>query len=226
MSAAAAEMADEKTRATDAAPHIGSPPADAPRLVLASASPSRAAVMRHAGIAAEIDPARVDEDEIKVSLKAEGADAAAVAETLAELKAHTVSRRHPGALVIGADQMLDCEGAWFDKPADLDQAAGHLRALSGRPHVLISCVCVVADGSRLWHHLARARLTMRPLSEAFIADYLAAVGPAALSSVGAYQLEGLGAQLFSKVEGDYFTILGLPLLPLMDFLRNHGALAT
>lgn len=211
---------------SDPAPRIGTRPAGAPRLVLASASPSRAAVMRQAGLAAEVDPARVDEAEIKASLAVEGADAAAVAESLAELKARSVSRRHPGAFVIGADQMLECEGAWFDKPADLDQAAEHLRALNGRPHALICCVCVVTDGVRLWHHLARARLTMRPLGEAFIADYLTAVGPAALTSVGAYQLEGLGAQLFSRVEGDHFTILGLPLLPLMDFLRNHGALAT
>ncbi len=202
-------------------PRIGAV-ASSPPLVLASASTSRAALMRQAGLAAVSEPARVDESEVKASLAHEGAAAAAVAETLAELKAQKVSRRHPGALVIGADQLLDCEGAWFDKPADLAQAASHLRALSGRTHTLVSCACVVRDGTRLWHHVDRARLEVRPLSDRFIADYLAAVGPAALDSVGAYQLEGLGAQLFARVEGDYFTILGLPLLPLLDFLRNHG----
>ena len=195
-------------------------------LILASASASRAAVLRQAGLTAASEPAHVDEAAVKESLKAEGATAAAVAETLAELKAQKISGRHGGVLVIGADQMLECEGVWFDKPADLDQAAAHLRALSGKTHRLISAVVALRDGTRLWHHVAEARLTMRPLSEAFIADYLAAVGPAALTSVGAYQLEGLGAQLFARVEGDYFAILGLPLLPLLDFLRNQGVVAT
>jgi len=207
-------------------PVIGAADPGAPRLILASASPSRAMVLRQAGLAALSEPAQVDEAEVKAGLEAEGAGAREIAETLAELKAQNVSRRRPGAIVIGADQMLECEDAWFDKPSDLDQAAAHLRSLSGRTHRLISAVCVVRDGVRLWHHIAEARLTMRPLSEDFIADYLTVVGPAALTSVGAYQLEGLGAQLFTRVEGDYFTILGLPLLPLMDFLRNHGVMAT
>lgn len=207
-------------------PVIGATEPATTRLILASASPSRAAVMRQAGLMALNEPAQIDEAEVKMGLKAEGAGARVIAETLTELKAQKISRRRAGALVIGADQMLECENAWFDKPADLAQAAAHLSALSGKTHRLISAVCAVRDGDRLWHHVAEARLTMRPLSEAFIADYLAAVGPAALSSVGAYQLEGLGAQLFTRVEGDYFTILGLPLLPLMDFLRNHGVIAT
>jgi septum formation protein len=209
-----------------ATPAIGAAEPGPPRLILASASPSRAAVMRQAGLMALNEPAQIDEAEVKMGLKAEGAGPRVIAETLAELKAQKISRRRAGAFVIGADQMLECENAWFDKPADLAQAAAHLSALSGKTHRLISAVCAVRDGDRLWHHVAEARLTMRPLSEAFIADYLAAVGPAALSSVGAYQLEGLGAQLFTRVEGDYFTILGLPLLPLMDFLRNHGVIAT
>ena len=129
-------------------------------------------------------------------------------------------------LVIGADQMLECEGVWFDKPESLAEAADHLAKLGGRSHTLISCACVVRDGARLWHHIDRARLTMRPLSQAFIASYIEQVGEAALTSVGAYQLEGHGAQLFSKIEGDYFTILGLPLLPLLDFLRHHGVIET
>ncbi len=193
-----------------------------PPLVLASASPSRRALLTNAAVPCHFEAAAVDEEELKLSLRAEGAAAARTAEALAEVKARHVSRRHPGALVIGADQMLDCEGTWFDKPPDLDHAAGHLRALSGRRHSLFSAVCVLRDGQRLWHHVEEARLTMRVLGDDFIRDYLAAVGPQVCSSVGAYQLEGRGAQLFSKIEGDYFTILGLPLLPLLDFLRNHG----
>lgn len=207
-------------------PVIGQHEPGAPRLVLASASPSRAAVLRQAGLAAASEPAQVDETEVKAALQAEGAGAQDVAMTLAELKAQKVSRRRPGSIVIGADQMLECEGVWFDKPSDLVQAAEHLRFLSDKTHRLIAAVCVVHDGVRLWHHVAMASLTMRPLSEEFITAYLAAVGPAALTSVGSYQLEGLGAQLFARIEGDYFTILGLPLLPLMDFLRNHGVIAT
>ena len=193
-----------------------------PRVVLASASSARADILRRAGVGCEFDPAAIDEDEIKRAMGAEGAPAAAVAETLAELKAQRVSRHHPDALVIGADQILDCAGVWFDKPVDNSHARTHLMALRDRTHELISCVCVVRDGQRLWHHLGHAKLTMRPFTDGFLDDYLAAVGPAALESVGAYQLEGRGAQLFSKVEGDYFTILGLPLLALLDFLRNHG----
>ena len=207
-------------------PTNGAPDSGTPQLILASASASRAAVMRQAGLPALSEPAQVDETEVKSGLEAEGAGAREIAETLAELKAQKISRRRPGAIVVGADQILECEEVRFDKPTDLDQAAAHLRSLSGKTHRLISAVCVVRDSVRLWHHIAEARLTMRPLSEDFIKDYLAAVGPVALTSVGAYQLEGLGAQLFTRVEGDYFTILGLPLLPLMDFLRHHGVIAT
>ena len=205
---------------------VGRPAPDAPTVVLASASSSRAAMLRHAGVQVVIEPARIDEGEVKAALAAEGADASLAAETLAELKARKISRRHDAALVIGADQILDCDGVWHDKPEDLDQAARQLRALSGRTHRLVSAVCVVRQDMRIWHRVEEARLTVRPLGDRFIADYLAAVGPAALSSVGAYQLEGLGAQLFTRIEGDYFTILGLPLLPLLDVLRNHGAVPT
>ena len=194
-----------------------------PKLVLASASASRRALLTAAGVDCLFEAAQVDEEELKTSLRAEGVSAAETAEALGELKARHVSRRHPGALVIGADQMLDCEGTWFDKPPDLDHAAGHLRALSGRTHSLWSAICVVRDDQRLWHHVEEAKLTMRPLGEDFIRGYLEAVGETACSSVGAYQLEGRGAQLFERIQGDYFTILGLPLLPLLDFLRNHGA---
>ena len=121
--------------------------------------------------------------------------------------------------------MLECNGVWFDKPVDRDHAVAHLTALGGRTHRLISSAVCVRDGARIWHHTAVASLTMRPLSRAFIDCYLDAAGAAVLRSVGAYQLEGLGAQLFSKIEGDYFTVLGLPLLPALDFLRRHGFLA-
>ena len=194
-----------------------------PALVLASASAARAALLRAAGVAHAVDPARIDEDELKRALHGQGASAAEAAETLAELKALKVSRRHPGAITIGADQMLECGGEWFDKPADLDHARAHLMALRGKTHELVSAVVAARDGARLWHHVERARLHMRDFSDGFLDSYLATVGQEALETVGAYRLEGLGAQLFTRVEGDYFTVLGLPLLPLLDFLRNHGA---
>lgn len=197
-----------------------------PVVVLASESRARVALLRRGGMACRAEPAGIDEDEIKRALRHEGAKAAEAAETLAELKAIKVSYRHAGALIIGADQILECAGEWFDKPADLDQARTHLLALRGKAHELATAVAVARDGARLWHHVARARLHMRAFSDAFLDLYLAEVGRAACDSVGAYQLEGLGAQLFSRVEGDYFAILGLPLLPLLDFLRNHGVVPT
>lgn len=191
-----------------------------PKVVLASASVIRRNLLTNAGIPCIADPGAIDEEEIKRAMKAEGTSASAVAETLAELKAMRVAPRHSGALVFGADSMLECNGIWFDKPADRDHAAAHLAALSGRTHRLISSAVCVRNGARLWHHTSIASLTMRPLSKSFIDAYLDAVGPAVQRSVGAYQLEGLGAQLFAKIEGDYFTILGLPLLPMLAFLRD------
>jgi len=144
---------------------------------------------------------------------------------LASAKAAMVAAPNPDALVIGADQLLVCEGQKFDKPVDLADAARHLRRLSGRTHTLVTAVCVHQADACIWSNVAEARLTMRPLSEAFIAQYLAAEGEAVCGSVGAYRLEGLGAQLFSAVEGDFFTVLGLNLLPLLGFLREAGVLA-
>ena len=181
-------------------------------------------MLRRAGVTCAIDPAHLDEDEVKRAMRASGATAAELAEKLAELKAGKISPRHSGALVIGADQVLDCQGRWFDKPIDRAAARAQLLDLRGKPHELLSSVCVLRDGQRLWHHVGRARLTIRPFSESFVDGYLDQAGPAVLQSVGAYQLEGLGAQLFSQVEGDYFTILGLPLLPLLDFLRDQGVM--
>jgi septum formation protein len=169
------------------------------------------------------EPSRIDEDAVKAAFRAEGADAAGCATALAEAKALRVSARRPGALVIGADQMLVCDGEWFDKPAGRPEARAHLLALRGRAHELVTAACVARDGAVLWRILDRPRLVMRRFSDAFVDDYLDAVGEAALASVGAYQLEGRGVQLFAAVEGDFFAILGLPLLPLLDFLRGHGA---
>lgn len=195
-------------------------------LFLASASPARAALLRQAGVEAQIEAAGVDEGGVKASLRAQGADAAKAAETLAELKAMRVSRRHAGALVVGADQMLVCGDVWYDKPKDMDEARRHLGALRGKSHDLVSAVCVVRDGTRLWHHGERARLWMREFSDGFIDAYLKAIGRDALGLVGAYRLEGLGVQLFARIDGDFFGILGLPLLPLLDFLRGRGVVRT
>ena len=195
--------------------------ASATRIVLASASAIRASVLRHAGIPVDIVPARVDESALKQSMRAERVGVADCAAALAALKARRVSDQHPDALVIGADQMLECDGAWFDKPEDRAQAGANLRALRGKTHELVAAVTVLRDGASLWRYVGRARLTMRPFTDDFIDAYLDAVGDAALQSVGAYQLEGLGVQLFSHVDGDHFTILGLPLLPLLDFLRQQ-----
>jgi septum formation protein len=179
-------------------------------------------MLTRAGVHCETDVPAVDEDEVKQALKAEGARPDDVAATLAELKAQRVSRRWAGVFAIGADQMLEVDGHWLDKPVDRAGAAASLRLLSGKTHRLISAVSVVCDSRQLWHHIDSAKLTVRPLSDAFIESYLDQMGEAALQSVGAYQLEGLGAQLFSMIEGDYFTILGLPLLPLLGFLRTHS----
>mgnify|MGYP000495318556 CR=1 FL=1 len=195
-------------------------------VILASASKARGFLLKNAGVSLSgLLPAAIDEDEVKQSLKSEGATALQVAETLAELKARKISMTNPNSFVIGADQMLNCNGVWFDKPTDLDHAVAHLKALSGKTHQLECSVCVVKNGERLWHHNETASLTMRDLDNDFIMSYLNALGDEALSSVGAYQLEGIGAQLFHKIQGDYFTILGLPLLPLLTFFRHNRILA-
>jgi septum formation protein len=181
--------------------------------------------MRRAGLVFTVETASVDEGEIKAAFRAERRAAAECTAALAEAKAARVARRHPGTLVIGADQMLVCEGAWFDKPESVDEARAHLMALRGRRHDLVTSVCVVRDGVRLWHFTDRQTLTMRPFSESFLDAYLARAGAEILSSVGAYRLEEAGIQLFSHIEGDYFAILGLPLLPLLAFLRDHEVVA-
>ena len=190
-------------------------------VVLASKSSARRAVLDGAGVPYEAATAGVDEDTIKSAMLAEGASAREIADALAELKAIKVSRSRP-EFVVGADQTLEFEGELYDKAETLPQARARLQALRGKPHKLHSAVVVAKDGAPIWREVVTATLTMRDFSDAFLEDYLAAEGEAALGSVGCYRLEGLGVQLFSKIEGDYFTILGLPLLPLLDFLRPHG----
>jgi septum formation protein len=193
-------------------------------LILASASTARAQMLRAAGVEIEIVPARVDEGELKLSLKQQNADPETAAIALAELKALQVSRGRPGRLVLGADQMLDCDGAWFDKPESRAAARDQLLALRGKTHRLTSAAVLARDGRRIWHHAAAARLTMRAFTEAFLDRYLDEARDAVLSAVGAYQLEGLGAQMFKQIDGDFFTILGLPLLPVLDILREQNQL--
>jgi septum formation protein len=192
-------------------------------IVLASQSSARRAVLAGAGVAHEAVVAGVDEEAAKAELLAQGAGPRAVADALAELKALAVSRAREG-FVIGADQTLDLDGELYDKAADLAAARARLRLLRGRTHRLHSAVVVAKDGAAIWREVVSASLTMRDFSDAFLEAYLAEEGPYALGSVGCYRLEGPGAQLFSKIEGDYFAILGLPLIGLMDLLRRHGEL--
>jgi septum formation protein len=196
---------------------------DARPPVLASASPSRQFLLRNAGLSFLVEPA--DLDERAVEKEAGITDPSDVARLLAKAKAQAVSLRLPGHHVIGADQTLALGRRRFSKPADLGEAAATLRALRGATHALHSGVAVAVDGKVIFDHVATARLTMRPLSDAFIGAYLADAGETVTASVGAYQLEWLGVHLFERIEGDHFTILGLPLLPLLDFFRARGLLA-
>jgi septum formation protein len=194
-------------------------------IVLASASGSRAALLRAAGVSFSVIPSGVDEDAFKARTPGDAAGPAAIALGLAELKARTVSQTQ-GGLVIGADQTLDIDGALHDKPRDLAEARRRLRALRGRVHRLHSAVAVARQGDLLWSALDAATLTMRDFSDDFLDAYLAHQGEAVIASTGAYLLEGEGIQLFDAIDGDYFAILGLPLLGLLGFLRRIGALPT
>ena len=193
-------------------------------LVLASQSTARAGLLHAAGLSFLTCPADLDEAPIKAAARAAGLDAGGAALELAEAKACAVSRQREGALVIGADQILVCGGRWFDKPADLAAAAAHLRALRGRTHTLATAAVLARGGNVVWRHRAEPSLTMRTFSDAFLADYLAAEGDAVRASVGAYRLEGLGMHLFTEVQGEHATILGLPLLALLAALRAQGIL--
>ncbi|PLP57179.1 Maf-like protein [Mesorhizobium loti] len=196
----------------------------AEKLILASGSPFRLAMLKNAGVDVEAVPAMVDERALEAPLQGSGTSPEDVAAILAEAKATDVSARLPGALVLGCDQTLSLGDEVFHKPADMEGARRHLLALSGRTHQLNSAAVLVRNGTVLWRHVGIANLTMRKLDPAFIGRHLARVGEKALSSVGAYQIEGEGIQLFDKVEGDHFTIVGLPLLPLLTELRSLGAI--
>jgi septum formation protein len=193
-------------------------------IILASKSAARRAVLDGAGVPYEATVAGVDEETVKSSLLAEGHSPRDIADALAELKAIRVSRNRLG-LVIGSDQTLDLDGALYDKAESIDAARERLKLLRGKTHRLHSAVVVAKEGAPIWREVVTASLTMRDFSDAFLEDYLKNEGPHALGSVGCYRLEGPGAQLFSRIEGDYFAILGLPLMGLMDLLRRHGELA-
>lgn len=199
------------------------------QLVLASASPFRRMLLENAGIAFTWQAAEIDERALEAPLEAEGASPERVATVLAEAKAESVASalrkgqgvgEGTGLVVIGSDQTMSLGSRVFHKPASMKEAHDHLRALSGRTHQLNSAIALHQDGRTMWSHVSTARLTMRPLDDGFIARHLERVGEKALTSVGAYQLEGEGIQLFEAIDGDYFTILGLPILPLLAELRR------
>ena len=191
-------------------------------LVLASRSAVRRALLEAAGVPVELDPADLDERALERAAAA--AAPAAIAALLARAKASSVAGRRPGRLVLGADQTLALGDERFAKPVNRAVARAQLRALSGRTHELHSAIAFVQDARVVFECVGTARLTMRPLSDHFLDLYLDTVGDTAMASVGAYQLEGLGVQLFEQIEGDYFTVLGLPVLPALDFLRTHKCL--
>lgn len=200
------------------------PPTATP-LVLATQSAARRRLLAAAGVVFQAEPAGIDEEEVKRSLRAEGASAIQAAETLAEMKARKVSRRHAGAIVLGADQLLDCEGRWFDKPADRAAAAEQLSALAGHRHVLATATVAMRDGERLWHRHDQPRIALRQLSAEQIEAYLDLAGEGVLGSVGCYQVEGVGVRIIAAIEGDLFAVQGLPLLAVLDFLRQNRVIA-
>lgn len=193
-------------------------------IILASSSPFRRQLLQNAGVAFEVVPAEVDERALEAPLADSGATPEDVALVLAEAKAVDVSQRSPGAWVIGSDQTLSLDDEVFHKPEDMEGARRHLLKLSGKTHSLNSAIVLARDGEAVWRHMSTAAMTMRSLDPGFIGRHLASVGDIALKSVGAYQLEGKGIQLFEKIDGDYFTIVGLPLLPLLAELRRVGAI--
>jgi septum formation protein len=194
------------------------------QIILASGSPFRLRMLKDAGVDVVADPATIDERAVELALQDSGTTPEELAAVLAEAKALDVSERHAGALVLGCDQTLSLDDQVFHKPADMEAARRHLLALSGKTHQLNSAVVLARNGEVLWRHVGIARLTMRKLEPAFIGRHLARVGAKALQSVGAYQIEGEGIQLFKAVEGDHFTIVGLPLLPVLAELRKLGAI--
>jgi len=194
------------------------------QIILASTSPFRRALLENAGVDFEVDRPRIDERSVEEATSGSGVTPAEVTLILARAKAEEVSARHPAGIVIGSDQTLSFEDELLHKPKDMDEARRRLVAFSGRTHFLNSAVAIARNGETVWSHVAEAAMTMRPLDPGFIGRHLARVGEKALTSVGAYQVEGEGIQLFERIEGDHFTIVGLPLLPLLGALRGLGAI--
>jgi septum formation protein len=193
-------------------------------IVLASTSSIRQTLLANAGLAFEAVPPRVDEAAVKAALAEEGATPRDLADTLAEYKARRVSQKRPDAYVIGADQVLEVQGAVLDKPRDLDEAREQLLRLRGRQHKLLSAAVIYQDGEPLWRSVGQVRLTMRRFSDAYLENYLARNGSGLLSSVGGYKLEEEGVRLFTHVEGDYFSVLGLPLVEILNYLTLRGVI--
>lgn len=196
-------------------------------LILASKSAGRRALLEAAGVPHDAMVAGVDEDAAKDGLRAEGVGARDLADALAELKALKLSTRRPGDLVLGCDSTLALDdGTMFDKAESLPALAAQLRTLSGKTHSLYSAVVAAEAGRPVWRHIERVKMTMRSLSDKFIEEYLKAEGDVLLGCVGGYRIEGRGSQLFSRIEGSHFAIIGLPLLPLLDYLRTRGVMAS
>ena len=194
------------------------------KITLASQSKARQEMFRNAGVVFEAKPARIDEEMITASLLADQAKPHDIADALAEYKALRVVGSDPTGLVIGSDQVLVCDKKVYSKARTMDEARAKLQELRGKPHQLLSAAVIFEDGKPVWRTLGRAQLFMRDFSDAFLDDYLEQSGNEILSSVGCYFLEGRGVNLFSRVQGDYFTVLGFPLLDVLEFLRSRGAI--
>ena len=195
-------------------------------IILASSSQTRADLLRNAGLVVEIQPARIDEDAIKASLLADEVSPRDISDALAEAKAAKVGGKNPGALVIGCDQVLECDGVLYSKPEHKTECLGHLSRLSGKTHQLWSAAVVVENAKPVWRHISRADLTMRTSSDTFLQDYVERNWDSLRTSVGGYKLEEEGVRLFSKVRGDYFSVLGLPLVEILSWLTLRGTLAS